>query len=953
MNKYLGISVLMLAILLTRPFKVQAQTIHIKSKIIDKQTSEPIPFAHILIEGTQIGAISDLYGSFVLNYPEYNQAGVLKVSCLGYKTARVPLKNIALSILEIMIEQNAVELQEIVVSPENPLELLKEAFQKIPENYDTTSVKLGGYYKISALLNDKNIRYTEAFIDIVKFPYQPNNNWEDSILLHEARTKASEIDDWKLRIMLPWEKHIHQLSYRDIVKEFISKKNVFKKFLVNNHFEIEKMVSINGRKAYMIQIKPKKYKKNANWGGYIFLDEETKAIVKIDIVSANKLLKKLKADIKYILASKLYKVRYTQGEWKESINYALIGNKWYFKEVNSSKHFLISSKKREMVNEPVTVSLHYATDSIKRNFILSDTINFLQRDESIADYYKASFWNEFDRQRGVISGDVFVTKGESFTPKKEPYTFSKLDTLQGPLTPIRTCFDVGFYHLDVEVLPKEEILRGSSLIRFRVINPTDRIQIDLYSGMSVDSILYQGKVLNFEREYNAVYIDFPYKLKIGAIEEIKVYFSGHPVDYNPEIPMYASFLWVEDLNRNPWLQAICQGYGASGWWPNKDHLSDEPDSAAISITVPSNLEVVSNGRLQQKTPLSSNRMRFDWEVSYHINNYNLTLNAGGYTHFQDIYVSKKDTLDLDYYVMTYNLKTAQKKVDMVKPMLATYEKYFGPYPFPNDGFKLVETPHAMEHQSCVAIGFDYFSTPEDTVEETSSPDFTKGMVDFQVVIHEAAHEWWGNNVSCTDNAELWIHEAFATYAEALYIEDHYGYDNSQAYINAMKKSVKNKTPVIGKFNVNHIHYDIGDMYNKGALMLNTLRHVIDNDSLWFSILKGIQLTFKYQQVTTENIVNFINQKTGTDYTYFFHQYLRSIEIPQLEVFFEYKKEKAYLNYRWLSTRKAFKMPVKYILSKGTTHFLYPTHNWQKMEFSKSEIADFKVNTDQFYIEVVK
>ena len=958
MNKLLILSFLIFTCIL----KVQGQTISITGKIVDKQTLEAIPFAHVIIENTQTGAISDLYGNFILNYPKQHQTGRLRVSCLGYKPVKVSLRDLNQSASKIMLEQNVVQLSEVIVKPQDPLDLLKQAVQKIPDNYDTTATMLSGYYKMSSFLADKTLKYTEAFIDIFKLPYlaynEDSKTQGDSIRLREVRVKASEIKDWRLHNMLPWENNITQLNHRDIAKEFSSEKNAFNKFIKSYEFDIENMVLINGRRTFKIRITPKKFKKYAHWNGYIYLDEVSLAFVKVDFISSNRLFKKLKRHLPYILASKLYKLNYDAGEWKESINFQLIGDKWYFNEVNSSKHFLVSSKKRDMDKVPVNVNLHYATDSVENIIAFPDTVKFLNlneawwvREKYMAERYRPSFWEGFDRQRGIVSDDVYLEKDDSVTRKKQVYTFTRLDSLQGALTPLRTCFDVGFYHLNVELLPAQEIIKGSSLIRFKVVDPANRIQIDLYSGMSVDSIIYKGKTLSFEREFNAVYVDFPETLRKDSVEEIKVYFSGHPVDFNPEIPLYASFLWVEDLNGNPWLQAICQGYGASGWWPNKDHLSDEPDSAAISVTVPAGLDVVANGRLRNKTPLDNGKTRFDWFVTYPINNYNLTLNAGKFAHFEDRYVNGADTLDLYYYVMPYNLERAKKKLEIVKPMLRTYEKFFGGYPFPRDGFKLVETPHAMEHQSCVAVGYEYFSESEDSDVETMEPDFEGGYIDFQVILHETAHEWWGNSVSCTDNAELWIHEAFATYAEALYIEDHYGYKNSQIYLNSMKKMVKKEAPVIGKFDVNHIHYDIGDMYYKGALMLNTLRHVIDNDSVWFSLLKGIQGEFKHQMVTTGHIVQYINQKTGTDYTWFFDQYLRFPEIPELELFFDDKKGKNFLKYRWVTDVEGFKMPVKYTTAKSGTQFLYPTNDWQIIDLFDPVKDDFRLHEEQFYISV--
>ena len=961
-NQHLVIE-LLIFMMFTGVFTIQGQNIDVKGKIIDRQTSEAIPFAHVIIEHTTIGAISDLYGRFRLSCPSKYGDSMLEISCLGYKNLKVSLSSLHEVTAEIRLEQHAVALNEVVVMPENPADLLREAIRRIPENYDTTTSMLSGYYKASVRLQDKNVRYTEAFIDIFKRPYpvlQANRKIKgDSVLLREIRTKKSEIDDWKLNQMMPWEHSIYHLEYRDIVKEFGNEKKAFDKFMKRNHFDIEKLVMIDGRPTYMIRLQPKKHIKHANWNGHIFLDEESKAFVKLDLISTPGMLKSLKSDIGYIIASKLYNVKYDQGEWKESINFQWNGDKWHFQEVNASKRFLISSKKRKMDKVPVNVTLHYATDSVKSNAVFSDTLDFLnpkqpwyEKEKYIAGKYRDSFWKAFDRQRGIQSPDTYAGGGEAVAPKKQVYTFTRLDTLQGALTPLRSCFDVGFYHLDVEVLPEKEVIRGNSLIRFRMIDTADRIQVDLYAGMSVDSILYRGKTLPFEREFNAVYINFPQKLRQGEIGEINIHFSGRPADYDPEIPLYASFLWAEDGNNIPWLQAICQGYGASGWWPNKDHLSDEPDSAAISVTVPADLEVVANGRLRGKTRLDGGRTRFDWFVSYPINNYNITLNAGKYAHFGDQHINNNDTLTLDYHVLSYNLPKAQRKVEMVKPMLATFEKYFGPYPFPSDGFKLVETPHAMEHQSCVSVGYQYFSDSGDADTRPSTPDFGSGEVDFQVVVHETAHEWWGNSVSCSDNAELWIHEAFATYAEALYIEDHYGYENSQAYLNAMKKWVKNKQPVIGKFNVNHIHYDISDMYYKGALMLNTLRHVINHDSLWFSLLKGIQSAFKYKIVTTGQLVEYINQKTGNDYTWFLDQYLRHTGIPQLELAFQTKKSKSYLKYRWVTDVESFKMPVEYTTGEKGTHFLYPTSEWKKTRLSDAAKDKFQVNTNQFFIKVI-
>ena len=945
------------------PLYVSAQKIVIKGEVIDKQTREGIPFAHVFIPGTSIGAITDLYGNFSLAYPWQYRTDTLQVSCLGFKPVQLTLEDVEQSPKKITLEQDVIRLQEVVVTPEDPVELLKEAFRRIPENHDTMATKLTGYYKLSSTLGDRTTRYTEAFLDIFKPSWETVRGSKklpgDSIHLKQVRTKASEIGDWKLKTMIDWESNLYHLNGRDIVKEFSFMKDPAKRFFPRFQFRLEKMVWINGRKTYKINIKPRKITRKTFWHGNIFLDEATKAFVKLDYRSPPNQLKMMKAEFGYKVLSKLYKVSYESALWNESVNYELVDGKWYLKEIQASKEFLISSKKRGLEKVPGYVSLYYSTDSVQSKTGNSDSLEILPYpnkgwwfvEQFIHDRYDSSFWQSFDQRRGIFEDGEFGRTGETGRPK-QGYTFSKLDTLQGALSPLRSCYDVGFYHLDVEVLPGDEIIGGSSSIRFRVTKPTNRLQVDLYSGMSIDSIVYHNKKLKYGREYNAVYIDFPRMLPAGAIEDVKVYFSGRPLDVNPGIPLYAAFIWLTDEKDNPFLQAICQGYGASGWWPNKDHLSDEPDSAAISVTIPTGLDVVANGRLRQKTSLENGKTRYDWFISYPINNYNLTLNVGKYAHFSDQYVSSTDTLDLDYHVLQYNLENARKKVAMVKPMLRTYEKYFGKYPFPRDGFKLVETPHAMEHQSCVSLGYEYFSEPYEPNAEMLEYDLQNGQVEGQIVLHETAHEWWGNSISCTDNAELWIHEAFATYAEALYIEDHHGYANSQLYLNAMKDGVRNVDPIIGKFNVNHIHYNINDMYLKGALMLNTLRHAINNDSLWFSIIKGIPSAFKYQSVTTGDIVRYVNQASGTDYRWFFDQYLRTVQVPKLELIFEHKDGQEYVNYRWNAQVRGFKMPVKYSLGDGDPSFLFPTDDWQEVKLPfKASKSEFKVNTEQFYIEI--
>jgi aminopeptidase N len=387
----------------------------------------------------------------------------------------------------------------------------------------------------------------------------------------------------------------------------------------------------------------------------------------------------------------------------------------------------------------------------------------------------------------------------------------------------------------------------------------------------------------------------------------------------------------------------CQGTGASLWWPNKDHQADEPDSMLISVTVPKGLMDVSNGRLRSTTELPDGWTRFDWFVSSPINNYCVTVNIGKFAHFADTF-NQGEPLSLDYYVLPQNLEKAKEQFKQVKTMMEAYYKYFGPYPFIRDGYKLIECPHTgMEHQSAVAYGNWYIGGYRGRSSSEVGLKF-----DF-IIIHESAHEWWGNSVTSKDVADMWIHESFGAYAEALYVEYMWGHDEALKYINGKKQNVDNAEPIIGIYNVQN--EGSHDMYDKGQLVLNTLRSVIDNDDVWFSILRGIQDTFKYQTITAEDIFNFINKKTGKDYTYFFNQYWRYPKIPTLELGVRQKGDTVSLNYRWKADVKDFHMPVKVTTSKDKYEFIYPTTTWQTMALKDIKPMEFKVAENLFYMGV--
>ncbi|MDX2001964.1 MAG: M1 family metallopeptidase [Chitinophagales bacterium] len=519
--------------------------------------------------------------------------------------------------------------------------------------------------------------------------------------------------------------------------------------------------------------------------------------------------------------------------------------------------------------------------------------------------------------------------------------YTHADTLRGSLSPARD-YDVKYYDLNIDIDTASKQVKGAVLISFSPNRSLSMMQVDLAANLTVDSILWRGQSLSFTREADAVFCQFKTALASGKLDSIRFHYSGKPaIAARP--PWDGGFVWSRDAQGNPWIAVACEGMGASTWWPCKDHLSDEPDSMMIRVAVPKGLTDVSNGRLVATVDMGD-KTRFDWFVSYPINSYNVTFNIGKYEHFSDQYQGAKGLLDLDYYVMPYNLDKAKKQFEQVKPMMACYEQYFGPYPFWRDGYKLVETPYlGMEHQSAVAYGNKYLSG-------YSGWDISRIGMDFDyIIIHETGHEWWGNNVSCKDIADLWVHEGFCTYSEALYVECMYDKATALRYVNARQASIDNKEPIIGPYGVNK--EGAGDMYDKGMQLLNTLRSVVDNDELWFAIIKGIQTDFALQTVTTQQIEQYIIKKSGKDLSKIFDQYLRHAAIPMFEYALKYdKKNKQWaLSYRWKADVSGFNMPIRVSDGKGGWTLLKPTTNTQTILLPLLDASEFQIDTAHYYI----
>jgi aminopeptidase N len=541
---------------------------------------------------------------------------------------------------------------------------------------------------------------------------------------------------------------------------------------------------------------------------------------------------------------------------------------------------------------------------------------------------------------------VFLSLSANAQLQTDQEIFTKKDSLRGSLTAPRTCYDVTYYHLDLKIDPEQKSIEGSNTITFEVIDETRLIQIDLFENMEIYRIrLNNKKKLSFSREYDAVFVEFPESLSAGTSQSITIEYHGIPqVAKRP--PWDGGFVWETDSTGNPWAAVTCQGTGASLWWPCKDHQSDEPDSMLISITVPEDLENISNGRLRQASKAKKGWTKYDWFVSNPINSYNVTVNIGKFAHFGEVLVpTSGDTLTMDYYVIPQELEKAKRQFAQAKPMMQFFYKYFGPYTFVVDGYKLIQSPHlGMEHQSAVAYGNRYLNGYNGTASSEVGLQF-----DF-IILHETAHEWWGNSITSNDIADMWVHESFGAYSEGLYVEHMFGYDEAMNYINGKKQNVKNDRPIIGPFGVNH--EGSGDMYDKGQLVLNTLRHVIADDDLWFGILREMSAEFRHQSIDGQQIFDFINEKTSMDLDYFFEQYFRNTNLPRLMVSIQKKGDKVTASYKWQSDVADFNMPIKVTTATGKMELIYPnTKKYQTIDLMGLHPDDFHVAEDQYLIDV--
>ena len=508
--------------------------------------------------------------------------------------------------------------------------------------------------------------------------------------------------------------------------------------------------------------------------------------------------------------------------------------------------------------------------------------------------------------------------------------------LRGAYGPYRANNDLLYYHLDIRVDPDKQLIRGKNAIRFKMLQDGTRIQLDLSDALNVDKILYDAAPLKYERDTGAVFVDFPQVLHAGQTYSIDFYYSGHPLTAG----RFGGMVFGKDPSGHPWIYTSCEDDGASIWWPNKDQWRDEVQNMDISVAIPNDLVDVSNGRFEGKTNLGDGYTRWDWSVHYPINNYDVALNIGNYSHFSSHY----GALMLDYYALPEDLDKAKKQFTQVNGMLDAYTHYFGPYPFEKDGYKLIEVPYAgMEHQSAVAYGNHfangYLNRDWSGVGISTRFDF--------IIIHESGHEWFGNSITAADRSDMWIHEGWTTYLEGLYVEYHWGRSDAVRYLNGLKPKIENRVPIIAERGVNATPPE--DQYFKGALMLNTLRSIVNDDARWFALIHGFYQRFKYQNILTGDVIGYFNQQTGMNLTPVFRQYLCHAEIPVLELLFDPTGHT--VSYKWQAEEPDFAMPVE-VGDPDHWQILRPTLEWQTMKTPLTK-DQFQVATNLYYVDVDK
>ncbi|HYV98294.1 MAG TPA: M1 family metallopeptidase [Gemmatimonadaceae bacterium] len=538
--------------------------------------------------------------------------------------------------------------------------------------------------------------------------------------------------------------------------------------------------------------------------------------------------------------------------------------------------------------------------------------------------------------RSIIVAMIAAGSLAAQTPQT-PRGFSHADSLRGSNTPQRAWWDAAFYDLHVRVNPADSTISGFNGVTYRVLKPASEMQLDLQVPMQLDSVLQNGRRLTFRRDSNAFFVTLGEPQVAGRTGNVVAYFHGKPrAAKNP--PWDGGFIWRSDSSGNRWVATANQGLGASVWWPNKDQQADEPDSQRVVITVPDPMVDVSNGRLRSTVHNNDGTTSFEWFVTSPINNYAISVNAGTYEHWMETYEGLGGKLTLDFWPLAEHLTQAKAQFPQARAMIACFESWFGPYPWYADGYKLVEAPHlGMEHQSAVAYGNGYHNGYRGRDLSATG----EGLKWDFIIVHESAHEWWGNNITATDVADNWIHEGFANYAEGVFAECQDGKDAGAKYIIGSRRNIRNDGPIIGPYGV--MQEGSGDMYYKGGSMLHTIRQIINDDERWKNILHGLQTTFGRKTASSAEVEAYISRNAGIDFSRVFDEYLRTTMVPVLE----YRSANGAMSVRWTNVVPGFNMPVRVGPPGGAMVLVKPTTEWATVPVA----GDTIVADENFYVTV--
>lgn len=545
---------------------------------------------------------------------------------------------------------------------------------------------------------------------------------------------------------------------------------------------------------------------------------------------------------------------------------------------------------------------------------------------------------------------AFLTFTTLCFPQYEKYTWdispTEADSLRGALSQYRDCIDIQHYHLKVYFDLENKFIKGFNRITAAILKDTDTVQLDLFGNINIDRIIIEGKVINYSRKHNTFFVHYPFEA--GKEYVIEVNYSGNPAIARMA-PWDGGFTYAKDDQGRPFISVSCEGFGASAWWPNKDHLSDNPDRGMLMEYLVSDpeLSVISNGRKKGPVEKEGKYFKHSWEVINPITNYNVSFYIGHFTHFSDVYhTSGGEKVDLDYFVLDYNLEKAKIHFQQVHIVLSALELYFGPYPFIEDGYKLVEAPYlGMEHQSGIAYGNKYMKGYlGKRIPEGHNWDY--------IIMHETGHEWWGNSIGCKDHAEMWIQEAMTTYSEALFVEAIYNKEEYINYLDMQRGWIKNKSPLIGPPDINYEFPD-SDIYYKGAWVYHTLRSILDDDVKWKEFLFSFYDDHKYQKVTSEQLFEYMQKHLQiSNFHAFIEQYFYSTYVPTLYIIIrESENNSAYvIEYRFDNAHEDLSFPIK-LENCDNNLYLAPTGEWQESIIPLDNCIDFKEIEKHYYIEL--